>query len=131
MFVSSRTSVVDAERSGYLSTSTNEQNMERDQAMILGNCSVTITEIAARLGINVVPPWCKHLVQQQFLPQSLGTNGQLKDTHSMPQTGLKLQNDQTPAVLPIIQKIFQYCPSSIPLVHLSRTINSINIRRYV
>jgi hypothetical protein len=41
--------------------------MERAQAMILGNCTVTIAEIAARLGSIVARPWCKPLVQQPSL----------------------------------------------------------------
>jgi hypothetical protein len=36
--------------------------MEHVQAMILGNCRVTIVEIAARVGINVSRPWSKLLV---------------------------------------------------------------------
>jgi hypothetical protein len=34
-----------------------KQNIKHAQAVILGNCRVIITEIAARLGINVVHPW--------------------------------------------------------------------------
>jgi hypothetical protein len=56
MFESSRTSAVDADRKGRPSTSINEQHMEHAQAMILGNCKVTVVEIAARLGINVACP---------------------------------------------------------------------------
>jgi hypothetical protein len=67
MFKSSRTGVVDAGRWGRPSTSTSEQNLERAQAMILENCWVTITKIAARLGINVARPWCKLLVLQSSL----------------------------------------------------------------
>jgi hypothetical protein len=62
IFKNSRTSAVDAERQECPSTSTNEQNMERAQAMILGNCKVTIAEITARLGIIFACPWCKPLV---------------------------------------------------------------------
>jgi hypothetical protein len=42
--------------------STNEQNMEHVQALILGNCRVTVADIAARLGISVARPLCKPLV---------------------------------------------------------------------
>jgi hypothetical protein len=52
--------MVDAVRYGCPYTYTNEQNMECDQAMILGK--VTIVDIATRLGINVAHPWCKPLV---------------------------------------------------------------------
>jgi hypothetical protein len=62
MFKSSQTSVADADGQGRPSTSTNEQNMKRAQAMILGNCRVTTVEIAARLSTNVALPWCKPLV---------------------------------------------------------------------
>jgi hypothetical protein len=62
IFESIRTSVIDADRQGRPSTSTNEKNMESAQAMILGNWRVSIAEIAARLGINVVRPWCKPIV---------------------------------------------------------------------
>jgi hypothetical protein len=41
--------------------------MERAEAVILGNCRVTIADIAARLGINVARPWCKPLVYQPSL----------------------------------------------------------------
>jgi hypothetical protein len=43
------------------STPTDEQNMERAEAMTLGNCRVTIAEIAAILDINFALPWCKPL----------------------------------------------------------------------
>jgi hypothetical protein len=36
--------------------------MEGAQAVILENCTVTIGEIVARLGIDVARPWCKPLV---------------------------------------------------------------------
>jgi hypothetical protein len=39
-----------------------KKNIGAAQAMILRNCTVTIAEIAARLGINVARPWCKPLV---------------------------------------------------------------------
>jgi hypothetical protein len=57
MFKSSRTNVADAGR--YLINIHRRTNMERAQAMILGNYRVTVAETAARLGINVTCPWCK------------------------------------------------------------------------
>jgi hypothetical protein len=39
-----------------------QMNKTCAQAAILGNCRVTIAEIAARLGINVTCPWAKPLV---------------------------------------------------------------------
>jgi hypothetical protein len=45
-----------------IGTSTNKQNMKFAQAMILGNCRVSIVEIAASLGVNDAHPWCKPLV---------------------------------------------------------------------
>jgi hypothetical protein len=60
MFKCSQTSV-DADRQGRPCTSTNEKDMERAQAVILGNCRATTAETAARLSINVARPWCKPL----------------------------------------------------------------------
>jgi hypothetical protein len=37
----------------YPHSQTNKKNMESAQAMVLGNCRVTIAEIAARLGIDL------------------------------------------------------------------------------
>jgi hypothetical protein len=68
--------------------------MERAQAKILGNCWVTIAEIAARLGINVARPWCNHLYATLQLNRAL----------SMSLFDLELQYNQAPAVLPIIQQ---------------------------
>jgi hypothetical protein len=58
MFKIGRTRTVDAE--GYEHPPAHQQmekNMERAQAMILGNCTVTTEGIAATLGINVARPW--------------------------------------------------------------------------
>jgi hypothetical protein len=63
MFKSSQTNV-DADRRGHPSASANEQNIECVQAIILGNCWVTVAESAARLGINVAHSWCKAAVAQ-------------------------------------------------------------------
>jgi hypothetical protein len=71
--------------------------------MILGNCRVTIVEIAARLGINVVCPWSKPLYV---------TLTQHKWT-----TEPHLQHDQASAVLPIIQRKY----SSIALFNSPHT----------
>lgn len=45
MFKSNQTSPVEVDRQARTSISTNEQTMERTQAVILWNCSVTISEI--------------------------------------------------------------------------------------
>jgi hypothetical protein len=61
MFKNNRTNAVDADSQRRPSTTTNEQNIECAQAMILENCTVTIAEITARLAINVARRWCKPL----------------------------------------------------------------------
>jgi hypothetical protein len=45
---------------------TKGQSTDRDQAMILGNCWVTIEKTAARLDIAAARPWLKPLMYQPF-----------------------------------------------------------------
>jgi hypothetical protein len=102
MLKSSQTCVVGVDRQGHPSTSTNEQNMKRAQAKILGNCRVTTAEIAAILGINVARPWCKPPVQQPSLRHT--HSAQVNYTRSMSLFDPELQYDQASAVLPIMQR---------------------------
>jgi hypothetical protein len=44
--------------------------MEHAQAVVLGNCRITVVEIAARLGINVAYSLCKPILLQPFLHHS-------------------------------------------------------------
>jgi hypothetical protein len=58
------------------------QTVERAQAMIHGNCRVTIAETAARLGINVARPWFKPLVQQPSLRHTTQHKWTTNEPHS-------------------------------------------------
>jgi hypothetical protein len=64
MLKSSRTSVVDADRQGRPSTSTDEQNIKRAKAKILENCRITTAEIPGilEIGHTFPRPWCKLLM---------------------------------------------------------------------
>jgi hypothetical protein len=99
--------------------------MERAQAVILGrNRTVTIAEIAARRGINVVRPRCK---PQEQPSHSLGTNGlQMNQTRRMSLSDLELQYDQASAELPITQRKY----SNIVLTYLIPLINIATYKFY-
>jgi len=56
MFKNGRRSVMDAERSGRPSTSTNDEKLEEARAIILTDRRVTIEEIALQLGISQCRP---------------------------------------------------------------------------
>jgi hypothetical protein len=56
MLKNGRTNVMDAERSGRPSTSTNDEKQEEAKAIILADGEATTDEIALQLGVSQVQP---------------------------------------------------------------------------